>query len=245
MNYLTVNLKHLRKTHPERPTQATMAGLLGVRISTYGAYEEGRAEPNLANIRKITQFFGVTAEDLIGRDLRNGMPAEGEKTAAAPAEGHGQPQLLCITVDREGRDNVEWVPVKAAAGYTRGLGDPEYVRELPSFQVPFLDNRRKYRAFTIEGDSMLPIPSGALIFAEYTDNWEALRDGTACIVVTRSEGIVFKKVYNYLKTQGCLLLVSSNPLYAPYLTPVSEILEIWKFAGFFSDSFPDGEVRKA
>jgi hypothetical protein len=53
---------------------------------------------------------------------------------------------------------------------------------------------------------MLPVPSGSMIFAEYVDDWTQIKDDSLCIVVTHSEGIVFKKVINYLKKQiACCL----------------------------------------
>jgi transcriptional regulator with XRE-family HTH domain len=241
--FLSANLKYLRKNHSSRPTQAEMANLLGVSISTFGSYEEGRAEPKLENLQKITSFFGISIEDLLTRDCSSKPVGEGLVLPKASAGQSLQPgpTILAITLDKEGKDNIEWVPVKAAAGYTAGFGDPGYVQKLPAFQVPFLDQRKKYRAFTIEGDSMLPIPSGSMIFAEYQDNWTQIKDNTACIVITRSEGIVFKRVFNYLKSQNCLLLVSSNPVFAPYLVGASDVLEVWKFAGFFSDKLPGAE----
>ena len=69
MKTLPVNLKHLRKNHNPRQTQADMANLIGVSISTYGSYEEGRAEPRLENLQKITSYFGVSLDELLNGDL--------------------------------------------------------------------------------------------------------------------------------------------------------------------------------
>ena len=240
--YLSQNLRHLRKTDTRKPTQSDMAALLGVSISTYGAYEEGRAEPKLENLQKITGFFGIEAESLISQDLAAGEGAAARKGEEEKEMNSAGSRVLAVTIDSEGRDNIEWVPEKAAAGYTAGFSDPDFVSSLPSFQLPFLDKRKKYRVFTIQGDSMLPVPSGAMVFGEYSDDWQQIKDGTPCILITKSEGIVFKKVFNYLKKQNCLLLVSSNQLYDPYLIGAGEVLEIWKFSGFYSEEFPE-EIR--
>jgi len=234
MNTLSVNLKYLRKNHKPRQTQADMANLIGVSISTYGSYEEGRAEPRLENLQKITSYFGVYLDELLTSDLSKKQVEEDSGHTFQTLTNNTGPRILTVTLDKSGKDNIEWVPVKAAAGYTSGFADPEFVQDLPTFQIPFLDQRKKYRAFTIEGDSMLPIPSGSMIFAEYMDDWIQIKDDTACIVVTQSDGIVFKKVYNYLTKQNCLMLVSTNPRFAPYLVGAPDVLEVWKFAGFFS-----------
>jgi transcriptional regulator with XRE-family HTH domain len=239
--YLSQNLRYLRKSDSRRPTQSDMAALLGVSISTYGAYEEGRAEPKLENLRKITGFFGIDSDSLLSRDLsqeNSSDYADQSRTRPLESSKKSAPEILAITIDTEGNNNIEWVPEKAAAGYTSGFADPSFISGLPSFRLPFLDKNRKYRAFTIKGDSMLPIPSGAMVFGEYCDNWEALKDASPCIIISRNDGIVFKKVYNYLKTQACFLLVSANTEYEPYLMAASEVQEIWKFAGYYSGDFP-------
>jgi transcriptional regulator with XRE-family HTH domain len=211
-----------------------MANLIGVSISTYGSYEEGRAEPRLENLQKIAGFFGISLDQLLSSDLSKQQVGERSIAKLPASENIPGPRILTVTLDKTGKDNIEWVPVKAAAGYTSGFADPEFVQDLPTFQIPFLDQRKKYRAFTIEGDSMLPIPSGSMIFAEYQEDWSQIKDDTACIVVTQSDGIVFKKVYNYLRKQNCLMLVSTNTKFAPYLVGAQDVLEVWKFAGFFS-----------
>jgi transcriptional regulator with XRE-family HTH domain len=237
MRYFPSNLKFLRKNHNPKQNQASMAAFLGVSISTFGSYEEGRAEPKLENLKKIADFFGISMDELLTTDLsRTDSRTQMPKTESGlPFPG---PKILAITVDKTGKDNVEWVPVKAAAGYAAGFGDPDFVEKLPAFQIPFLDPRKKYRAFTIEGDSMLPMVSGSTVFAEYLEDWSQIKDDSPCIVITQSDGVVFKKVFNYLKSQNCLLLVSSNPQFNPYLVPAQEVLEVWKFAGYFSSQMP-------
>ncbi|HRH33856.1 MAG TPA: LexA family transcriptional regulator [Catalimonadaceae bacterium] len=230
------NLKYLRKNRKPKVTQSEMSELLGVSVSTYGAYEEGRAEPKLDNLRKLASFFRVSMEQLLHDDLSR---VANETAFSQSDQVKMGSEILVATVDSSGRDNIEWVSTKAAAGYTAGYADLEFVQELPVFQVPFLDSRKKYRVFTIQGDSMLPVPSGSMIFAEYVDDWTQIKDDSLCIVVTHSEGIVFKKVINYLKKQNCLLLISTNPIYRPFLVAASDVVEVWKFAGFFSSVFPE------
>jgi transcriptional regulator with XRE-family HTH domain len=239
--FLSQNLRYLRKTDERRPTQSDMAAMLGVSISTYGAYEEGRAEPRLENLQKIAVFFGIETEVLISTDLmESGLEnTRSGRRGAGPQKQEAGPKILTITLDSEGRDNVEWVPEKAAAGYTAGFSDPGFIASLPAFQLPFLDKRKKYRVFTIKGDSMLPVPSGSMVFGEYADEWSSIKDGTPCILITRSEGIVFKKVFNYFQKQACFLLLSTNRLYEPYILPAEDIIEIWKFAGYYSGEFPE------
>ena len=230
MSLLSNNLKHLRRTQEPRLTQERLAQILDVSPSTYGSYEEGRAEPRLETLLRLADIFKVAMQDLLTLDLAKVTPMNA---------GGGKTRVLVTTVDREGNDNIEMVPQKAAAGYTRGFSDTDFIQGLPTFQVPFLDARRKHRAFAISGDSMPPVPDGALVFGQYVEDWTRLKDGSLAVVVTQHDGVVFKKIHNYLKERACLVMASTNPVYQPFVVPEQEIMEVWAFAGYFTSEFTE------
>ncbi len=92
---------------------------------------------------------------------------------------------------------------------------------------------------------MLPIPEGALIIAEYVQDWTGLKDDTLCILILRSAGadFVFKQVENRIKTSRSLLLKSLNyEEFAPYEVPVADVLEIWRYVSYVSDAVPAGNI---
>jgi hypothetical protein len=51
-------------------------------------------------------------------------------------------------------------------------------------------------------------------------------DGKTYIVITKSQGIVYKR----LNGRNALMLHSDNTIYLPYEIKASEILEIWEYA---------------
>ncbi len=126
-----------------------------------------------------------------------------------------------------GRSDIPFVPVKAAAGYLAGYADPEFVDELNTFTLPMLAGGN-YRAFEIIGDSMLPTPSGSVIVGEKMDNLDEVKNNTACIVISRNEGIVYKRVQKNGRTKNKLTLVSDNPVFHPYTVNAEDILEMWQ-----------------
>jgi phage repressor protein C with HTH and peptisase S24 domain len=125
-----------------------------------------------------------------------------------------------------GRSDIPFVPVKAAAGYLAGYADPEFVDELNTFTLPMLSGGN-YRAFEIIGDSMLPTPSGSVIVGEKVDSVEEVKNNTACIVVSRHEGIVYKRIQKS-KAKNKLTLASDNPVYHPYTVNTEDVLEMWQ-----------------
>jgi hypothetical protein len=78
---------------------------------------------------------------------------------------------------------------------------------------------------------MLPVPSDSYIISNFVEGLNQVKDGETYIVVSESEGIVFKRVF---KEGTSLKLVSDNPVFEPYAIPMSDVREIWKAAGFVS-----------
>ena len=244
---IAANMKGLRKQR--RLTQAGLAEAIGIKRSLVGAYEEGRAEPKLTTLVTIARFFGLNVDQFISDDFSAGLPETGlipptvsaPAAAPAPLRSAAGPRVLAITVDsRDGEENIELVPQRAAAGYLNGYADPEFVAELPRFRLPLAATRPgsgTYRAFEISGDSMLPLASGTVVVGRYlADPARDVRNGQPCIVVSPLEGVVFKRVYR--KTSALLELRSDNPAYAPYEVAAADISELWEARAYVSTAFP-------
>ncbi|MBS1949966.1 MAG: transcriptional regulator [Cytophagales bacterium] len=230
---LNENIRTLRKKM--QWTQDDFAQKLGIKRSLVGAYEEGRAEPRAELLQKMALLFGVTMELLIGADLTKGEV----KPRASHQRGN---EVVVVTVDTNRRENIEFVPVKASAGYLSGYADPEYVKDLPKFNLPML-KQGTYRAFEIKGDSMLPLMPGSIVVGEYVDRLNDIKSGKTYILVTQHEGIVYKRVFNYLDENGKLFLVSDNRQYAPYQLAGEDILEAWSAKAYISVQFPEVEDK--
>jgi transcriptional regulator with XRE-family HTH domain len=237
MGMVSDNIKYLRKQ--KGYTQEQMAEKIGIKRSLLGAYEEGRAEPGLENLLKMSKIFDVSVDNIISENLSD--PEKQKELVKKDIEGK-KLRVLAITVDKDEKENIQLVPQKAAAGYLNGYADPEYVSELPQFYLPIFTNGT-YRAFEINGDSMLPIAPGSIIIGQYMDNWKNVKDDKTYILVTKQEGIVYKRVFNTIKTKGTLTLVSDNPAYSTYEVPADDIMEVWEAKAFLSTQFPDSQMN--
>lgn len=226
MSLINNNIKYLRKE--KGWTQQDLADELGVKRPQIGSYEEGRADPRIQTLVKLSDLFNVSVDDLLGKDLSSPMVVTKKPT-----------KVLAITVDSQERENIELVPQKASAGYTNGYADPEYLQELPRFQLPNLPRNSTYRAFEISGDSMLPLEPATIIIGEYVESPESIRNGKTYIIVSEQEGVVYKRVFNYAEEKGVLFMVSDNTVYSPYEIPVESVMEIWEAKAFISTQFPD------
>lgn len=232
MASIAENIKYLRKQSGF--TQEQFANEVGIKRSLVGAYEEGRAEPRLQTLMKIAEVLGVTSDALISLDLTSG------KVPSAPAKE--KVKILSITVDDQDNENIELIPQKAAAGYLNGYADPEYLTELPKFRLPMLPKNATYRAFEINGDSMLPIPSGSIVIGKYVESTRDIKNGKTYVLLTQKEGVVYKRVFNYIEDKGKLYLVSDNKSYSAYEVEAGEVMEVWEAKAYISIEFPDPEA---
>ena len=211
MSVANQNMKYLRKLRGW--TQEEFAQKLGIKRSLLGAYEEERADPRIDVLEIVCNMFKLTLDDVLRKDLSNN---KGNYLARRRA--------MKMASDRP---EIAFVPMKAAAGYLNGYGDPEFIDELNTFTLPMLTGGN-YRAFEIIGDSMLPTPSGSVIVGEKVDDLESLKNNTACILVSKNEGIVYKRVQKNGRQENKLTLISDNPTYHPYTVNAEEVVEMWQ-----------------
>ena len=206
------NLRYLRKLRGW--TQEEFANKLNIKRSLVGAYEEERAEPRLDVTEAICHLFKLTLEDFLFKDLS-------EAKGSNYMEQRRQLKMAAQAT------TISFVPVKAAAGYLAGYADPEFLDELNTFTLPMLAPGQ-YRAFEIVGDSMLPTPSGSVIVGEKVDSLEDLKNSNTYIVLSKNEGVVYKRVMKNNRLRNKLTLVSDNPVYEPYNVSAEDVLEVWK-----------------
>lgn len=205
------NLRYLRKQ--KNWTQDAFAEKLGIKRSLVGAYEEERADPRLEVLEQACALFELSLDELMLSDLSS----SGESYLQRRRNLKMGPTSA----------TVQFVPIKAAAGYMSGYADPDFLDELNTFTLPMLAPG-EYRAFEIIGDSMLPTPSGSVIVGEKVNNLEDVKNSQPCIVVSKSDGIVYKRVLKNNRSKAKLTLLSDNPDYEPYEVNAENVLEMWK-----------------
>ncbi len=213
------NLKYLRTK--KGLSQEEIGLELSLKRSTYRDYENGSNEPSLSVLQNIATYFAVSIDTLLGKDLS-------KETAADQAPLDQDFRVLAVSVDANEKENIEFVPVKAKAGYLAGYGNPEFIMQLQQFSLPTLPVGT-FRAFEISGDSMPPIQQGSIIIGKYVEHWRDIQNLKTYIFVTRNEGVVYKRVINQVKENRRLILMSDNPAYEPYILKIEELVEAWSY----------------
>ena len=208
---------------PTKMSQEKIADKLFITRDSYAKYETGKASPPIDVLLAISKFYHVSTDLLLTVDLRKYKLEEMIKL-------QDNRILLPIKTDQAGENRIEIIPYKASMGYLSGYADPEYIDGLQTMSIPFLRNG-KFRAFPVEGDSMPPYMDGTFIIGEYVENITDLKIGKTHILVT-STGITFKRIESV--TSSFIIVKADNSFYDNYEVPLSDLWEIWQYAGSFS-----------
>ena len=242
--FLSTNLKFLRNRLEKN--QEEVSNDLDMTRVKYNSYENGYCT-NLPveSLIKVSEYFGFTIDALMRVDLskfKENKLLDWRKGSESYARGT-KLRVITTTVDIKNRESIEYVPVKVRAGYLAGCQDPDFIASLPKVVLPFVDDRGKtMRFFDCAGDSMLPLDTNCQVLGEFIHDWNAIKDGTKCIIISHTQGYAIKEVYNQIKTKRNLKLHSTNSAYSDYEISIKDINEIWAFKGYFSKKFPEQTI---
>lgn len=239
------NIKFLRER--KKISQEVLAAKLGLTRAKLAAIETGNTKaPQPEDYLIFSEFFKISIDTL----LKINLSKLGEIKLRELEAGNdvyirgGNLRVLAISVDRSNNENIEYVPVKAKAGYMAGYNDPEFIATLPKYSFPNLPAQGTFRIFPSTGDSMLPVPENSDIIAQYVADWTTIKTETPCIVILKGQqDFVFKMVK--VNTNGTILLKSLNPTYEPYTVDTGDVMEIWRFYAYTSREFPEARSEMA
>lgn len=200
-------------------SQEKLAESLLITRGRYVKYEDGTSEAPYEILKRISQYYKVSIDILLCADVRKIKMDDLVKL-------ENNRLLLPVMVSNDGENFIEIVTQKAKAGYMNGYSDFEYIESLPRISLPFL-GPGLHRGFTVEGDSMPPHEDGDIIIGRYVESLNELKHGRTYIIITKSDGIVYKRLGS--NKNNLLLLESDESFYSAYKIQTSEIEQIWEF----------------
>ena len=194
---------------------------------------KGRRDVTIELVRKAVEVYSLNPVYLF----------TGENTMFMTGEETNSFRMLTVVSDgQEDDEQIIHVPIPAQAGYAGEVLDSEFIQTLPTYSLP--DYKYKvgiHRSFDVAGDSMEPtLFEGDKVICSFVEPnlWDsAIKDNYVYVIVTRGDVIV-KRVFNKLKEDKTLVILSDNEFYEPYKASVEDIREIWYVRAKISPFLP-------
>ena len=113
--------------------------------------------------------------------------------------------------------------------------DFSFIKSLVTFCLPSLSSD-DYRAFEAGEDFAF---EGALLIGSLVSDWQEIKNGKNYILVTKSQGIIYRRVYNQVKIKGTLLLSTDNNRFPSTEISITDVIETWEIKSFVSQTLPE------
>jgi len=227
MSFFGRNIKKIRTF--KKLSQSAFADLFSLTRASVGAYEEGRAEAKIETCQQIANYFGISLDQLLTKDLTINELAHFEPTKHFSAES---PKSLEFAVKQ---NHIGIVYHKAVSEYLTNRLNESYINTLPEIKVP-ISCQQTVRAFEIFGNDMQineqGLFSGDLLLTEKVENldWKLVHPNKVYVIVSRTD-IIVRRV---TQITDFYTLSADNLNVEPMQLNFSEIVEVWKVVGFYS-----------
>ena len=239
MSFFANNIKLLRKR--KHLSQDAVAKELNLTRSSLSGYENFTAQAPYDVLVKLSDFYNISIDVILKKDL---LKLSDKNLANMEENGsfdiHGNRlRTLVVSSNDNTNANADLVPIQALSIYNTSLNDPEFIKELPLMKLPFLSDKKTYRAFPVVDESMPPVTKGSYVIGEFFNDWSNITNGDFFIVVSETKGISFKQVFYSKSEEKSIQLCSSDPIFEPFNINLSEVKEIWKFVSYISTEIED------
>lgn len=214
---------------------------------TYGSFK-GKAKSQALGSdiieRILAKYDDVNPEWL--------LTGKGEMSRAAQIDhGHNRmPSIITIPSQDLASENIEVVPVKLSAGYVGGGHENSvFMRSLPKFRLPFLNNGT-FRCFEVGGHSMARgIQDKDYFVGSFVDNLMNFGEGKIHAVISpEHESLLVKRVFRHNKKKGYVVLRSDNNdevnTYPDIEMDLKDIREMWSYISLISFKEPEYDMAK-
>ncbi|MCT4318766.1 S24 family peptidase [Elizabethkingia anophelis] len=205
-----------------------------------------KIETILENFPNINLEWLLTGKgEMLKKTYRNEI-----LTSKDEAVHNRMPTIITVSDEDSGRENIEIVPAKLAAGYVGGgYANPVFIKELPKFRLPFLNNGT-FRCFGIEGYSMENgIRDNDFFVGRFLDNIREFGEGKIhALIIPELSTFLLKRVFRHPLNPDMLILRSDNNdtvnTYPDIHIHIKYIVEIWSYAATISFKEPYYNMEK-
>ncbi len=229
MSQIGQNIRKIRSA--KKLSQTQFAEIFELTRGSVGAYEEGRAEPKIDTIIQIANYFSVSIDLLLNKEVTTNDLFHLDVFRQKLNEAHSFEKRDSSVFTASG---VEYITVKNQLEYVVNWSNRDFIANLPRISLPN-KSKKKVRAFELEGSAMEfnqnGLHHGDILLATEVDNVQHTEVGNIYVAVHK-EGILIRRAGPRTKT--VITLSCDDPNYPDKNLPIKEILELWLVEGVYS-----------
>ena len=230
MSIIGKNIRKIRTV--KKLSQAAFAEIFSLARPSVGAYEEERAEPKLETVIQIANYFGISIDSLLTKELTINdlynfnihLVEEVGKNAPPPKKAEVSDSFIKSVM----------VPSGKQLEYIVHISNRDFIASLPKVLIP-QNHDKNIRAFEMTTDDMHDnfhgINIGDLVFGKKMSSPYKFGRNKLHIVVTK-EKISIRRVK---AKKDSIELIPDNTNFAPFDISKAEIVEAWEVFGYFSN----------
>lgn len=228
MSSIGKNIRKIRTV--KKLSQAAFAELFSLARPSVGAYEEARAEPKVDTIIQIANYFGISVDSLLKKELTindlynfNVHLREEGKGGAGEKENNVDVNFIKSVL----------VPKDKQIEYIVHINNLDFVSSLPKVLIP-KHQTKNTRAFELTRDDMhnnfYGLNLGDLVFGRKMNTPLKFINNKLYVIIT-NEKIIIRRV---MPKGNQLELIPDNSNYDLIEIKNKEVIEAWEVTGYFS-----------
>lgn len=226
MSYFGKNIKKIRSI--KKMSQSVFAEQFNLTRASIGAYEEGRAEAKIDTIINIANFFGISLDALLTKELTineiyhfNVLKHEQNKNNKTSINESITPLIY----------------EKKRTEYIENIKNKDFFKQLPSLKFP-ANIKTPTRAFEFSGCEMhfnnnSGLHNGDILFCVSIDKKfpDAIKTDKIFVIITNEDFLIRRLI----KIDKNIELKADNPIFPSIVIPYNQIIELWEVKGLYTN----------
>lgn len=220
------NIKKLRTV--KKISQAEFAALFELARPSIGAYEEGRSEPKIETIIEIANYFRISIDVLLTRELTVSEIYSLDQLNQTLDKVHGKDSGQSTKASRM-ENGISLVRIKDHLDYIVNHRKTDFLSNLSKINVPMF-TRGNYRAFELNGSEMeyhqQGLHHGDILIGKFIDLNKTKGAIGKVYVVVHSDQLLVRRMDSI--GSKFIKFISDDPNYESIELDATDFLELWE-----------------
>jgi transcriptional regulator with XRE-family HTH domain len=231
LSFVGKNIQKIRQV--KNISQADFAALFELARPSVGAYEEGRSEPKIETLIQIANYFRISIDVLLTREL---TVSEIYSFGLLNKKLNKAHQLIDVRGKSIKSPSIPLIQIDNFLNYIVNQKNSDFAQSLPEISVPISRKGQQFRAFEMNGSEMeynqQGIHHGDILVGEII-NLEDLSEKAGKVVTLVHKANISTRRLKSVTSKNAVLN-SDDPNYPELKIPLEECLEAWAILSVYS-----------